>query len=97
MEQSEKRQKLNELLGKEILTDEERAELEALTGRLQQIEVEYRAAVAVEDADLERRRAEAGNGIDPEMRERVQLRSKARLTEYLLCRAQGRLPSGAEG
>ncbi|MDE0335620.1 MAG: phage major capsid protein, partial [Defluviicoccus sp.] len=33
---------------------------------------------------------------DAEQRERIELRSKARLTEYLLARAQGRMVSGAE-
>ncbi len=95
LEQSTKRQAINALLGKDELTGEERSELESLTGRMQQIEVEYRAAVVAEDADLDARRAEAGEG-DAETRERVELRGKARLTEFLLCRAQGRLPSGAE-
>ena len=95
LEQSTKRQTINALLGKDELTGEERSELESLTGRMQQIEVEYRAAVVAEDADLDARRAEAGEG-DAETRERVELRGKARLTEFLLCRAQGRLPSGAE-
>ena len=95
LEQSTKRQKINDLLGKDSLTDDERGALDTLTGRMQQIEVEYRAAVVAEDADLDARRAEAGEG-DAETRERVALRGKARLTEFLLCRAQGRLPSGAE-
>ena len=95
IEQSEKRQRINELLGKDSMTDDERGELETLTGRMQQIEVEYRAAVVAEGTELDQRRAEAGD-IDPETRERIELRSKARLTEFLLCRAQGRLPSGAE-
>ena len=95
VEQSTKRQAINTLLGKDELTGEERSELESLTGRMQQIEVEYRAAVVAEDADLDARRAEAGDG-DAETRERVELRSKARLTEFLLARAQGRMVSGAE-
>ena len=95
IEQSEKRQRINALLGKDELTGEERSELETLTGRMQEIEVEYRAAVVAEGADLDQRRGEAGD-VDPETRERVELRGRARLTEYLICRAQGRLPSGAE-
>ena len=95
IEQSEKRQKINDLLGKDSMTDDERGELETLTGRMQQIEVEFRAAVVAEGEDLDQRRSEAGE-MDPETRERVELRGRARLTEFLLCRAQGRLPSGAE-
>ena len=77
-------------------TDEVRAEERSFQDEYQALEQRHRSALIAEDEVLERRRAEAGNGIDPETRERVELRSKARLTEYLLCRAQGRLPSGAE-
>ena len=93
IEQSEKRQKANELLGKDDLNDEGRAELETLTTRLQQIEVEYRAALAVEGSEeTETRSTEP----DAEHRERIELRSKARLTNYLLAAARGRLVDGAE-
>ena len=77
-------------------SDEVRAEERSLQDKYTDLEQRHRSAIIAEDEVLERRRAEAGNGIDPETRERVELRSKARLTEYLLCRAQGRLPSGAE-
>ena len=77
-------------------TDEVRAEERSLQDEYTDLEQRHRSAIVAEDEVLERRRAKAGNGIDPETRERVELRSKARLTEYLLCRAQGRLPSGAE-
>ena len=63
---------------------------------MQEIEVEYRAAVAAEDADLEQRIREAGNMPDAEARERIELRGRARLTNYLTAAAEGRLPSGAE-
>ena len=45
---SENRQKLNELLGKDELTTEERAEMATLTDRLQELEVEIRAAITEE-------------------------------------------------
>ena len=96
VEQSEKREKVNTLLAKDTLTDGERAELATLTGRLQEIEGEYRAAVTVEAADLEQRAREAGNVPDAEVRERLELRGKARLTNYLTAAAQGRLVAGAE-
>ena len=56
IEQSEKRQRLNELLaidGAE-LTDEQRAEMETLTKRMQQIEVEMRAAIVAEGEEESR-------------------------------------------
>ena len=95
LEQSTKRQRINELLGQDEMSAEERAELDPLTKRAQEIEVEYRAAIVAEDADLEQRKSEAGEG-DAEQRERIGLRSKARLTEFLIARAQGRMVSGAE-
>ena len=48
LEASEKRQKLNGLLALDELTDEQRGELGALTTRMQDIEVETRAAIVAE-------------------------------------------------
>ena len=48
LEQSEKRQKINEFLGKETLTDKERTELDVLTKRMQTLEPELRAAIIAE-------------------------------------------------
>ena len=50
IEQSEKGQKLNELIDLDpaTLTDEQRAEMGSLTTRLQQIEPELRAAITLE-------------------------------------------------
>lgn len=50
LELSEKRQRVNELLALESLTDEQRAELGTLTTRMQQCEVELRAAIMAEAA-----------------------------------------------
>ncbi len=50
LELSEKRQRVNELLVLESLTDEQRAELGTLTTRMQQCEVELRAAIMAEAA-----------------------------------------------
>lgn len=47
-EQSKIRGRLNELLGKDELTDEERAELDEKTERAQQVEAELRAAIVAE-------------------------------------------------
>ena len=95
IEQSTKRQRINELLGKDELSAEERAELDPLTKRAQEIEVEYRAAVVAEDADLEQRKSEAGEG-DAEQRERAELRSKSLLTNYVTAILEGREVKGAE-
>ena len=95
LEQSAKRQRINELLGKDDMSAEERAELGTLTGRMQEIEVEYRAAVVAEDEALDNARTDAGDA-DPEMRERIELRGKASLSNYLLAAAKGRMVDGAE-
>lgn len=92
-EQSEKRQAVNDLLAKDELTDEERATLDTLTKRLQEIEVEYRAAITVEGEEETRRRE---SEPDAEHRERVELRSRARLTNFMLAAARGRVVDGAE-
>ena len=97
LEQSEKRQRINELLGQDDITDEHRNELDSLTKRMQQIEVELRAAIVAEAADAERMATEFANaGLDAETRERLELRSKATVTGYVLAAMQGRLPSGPE-
>ena len=67
LEQSEKRQKLNELLALDELSDEQRGELESLTKRMQEIEVEIRAAIVAEGEEEQRMAAEFGD--EPEGRE----------------------------
>ena len=97
VEQSEKRQKVNDLLGKDELTDEERAELETLTKRLQHIEVEYRAAVVAEgDALDEKREKEPDNGLTAEQRERLELRGRVSVGAFLAAMLKGRAVTGAE-
>ena len=91
VEQSEKRQKINELLALDELSDEQRSELDTLTKRAQEIEVELRAAIVAEP-DGETRDAP----VDAEMRERIELRSKASLGNFLIAAARGRLVDGAE-
>ena len=53
LELSKNRQRKNELLGMDELTDEQRSELDSLTTRSQQAEVEYRAALVAEDEGIE--------------------------------------------
>ena len=57
-------------------SDEVRAEERSLQDKYTDLEQRHRSAIIAEDEVLERRRAEAGNGIDPETRERVELRSR---------------------
>ena len=55
VEKSEKRQRANELMTKaDELTTEERAELDTLTKRLQELEVELRAAIVLEETQEQR-------------------------------------------
>ena len=49
LEMSTKRESLNALLGADELSDEQRAEMGVLTTRMQQLEVEARAAILAED------------------------------------------------
>ena len=89
---SECRQRTNELLGIDARTDEQQAEMERITGEIQAMEPELRAAIAAEP-DPQTQTTDTG---DPEIRERLELRSKARLGGFLLAALQGRLPNGPE-
>ena len=89
LEASQKRQRLNELLNLAELDAEQRSEMDTLTTRMQEIEVETRAAIVVESAEVETRKL---NEPDAEMRERVQLRTQAQLSNYLIAAARGTNP-----
>ena len=93
LEASEKRQRLNDILALETMDPEQRAELDGLTKRMQEIEVETRAAIVLESAETETRKLDEP---DAELRERIELRQSASLTNFLVAAAQGRMPSGAE-
>ena len=93
VEQSELRQRINAVLEKgDSITDEERAELDAATKRIQQLETEIRAAIVVDSATIETREVSQ----DSEQRERQELRNSAYLGNYLVAHAAGRMVSGAE-
>ena len=93
-QQSEHREKINALLVVEAeLDDGQRDELAGLTTRMQNLELEYRAAVAI-DGPMEV--ADDVPVVSKDHRQRLELRSAARLTNYLLSHAQGKMPSGAE-
>ena len=95
IEQSEKRERVNALLSQESMTAEERSELDPLQKRLLELEPEYRAALASEGADLEDAKANAGEP-DAELRERIQLRRKAQVGNFLRAAIMGRGVTGAE-
>lgn len=95
--QSKERQRMAELGLAETLTDETRGELDRIEQGTPDLERQIRAAqVAVDteesDQETEARTAEP----DTEMRERIELRSKATLTGYLRAALSGRMVDGAE-
>lgn len=94
LEQSEKRQKINELLALDELTDEQRAELDTLTKRMQQIEVEMRAAIVAEGDEEAETRGLFGNNGDGEAAETRRLLEAVTLADYLNPAAAG---GGIEG
>ena len=71
LEQSEKRERINTLLAKDELSEEERADMAALTKRMQDIEPELRAAMVAEGEEETR-------AADPADMESVELRSLLR-------------------
>ena len=95
--QSRERQRMAELGMAESLTDETRSELDTIEKSTPDLERQLRAAtVAVEQEEAEQKTETRDAEPDAEMRERRELRSKARLTNYLLAAMRGQLPTGAE-
>ena len=94
--QSRERGKMAELGMVDALTDEQRAELDTIERGTPDLERQLRGAtVAVEQEDTEQRTASIEHP-DSEMRERIELRGKASLTNFLLAAARGQMVSGAE-
>ena len=99
--QSEAREKLAGLLdiASGERTDAQKAEIGTLTTEIRTREPEIRAALVAESADERTARlaaAAAGVPMDAETRERVELRNRAQLGNYLTAALAGRIPSGAE-
>ena len=92
---SEVRQRLNEIAALEgdAFTLEVRSEADALQAEYKDLEVRHRSAV-IGEGETETRALQ--NTPDAEHRERLELRSAAKLTNYLLSHAQGRMVSGPE-
>ena len=94
--QSKERGRMAEISLADELSDEQRSELDNLEKSTPDLERQLRAAtVALEDEEREAE-TRAVNDPDTERRERVELRSKAMLTNYLMNAARGRLADGAE-
>ena len=98
-QQSRDRQRAIELSRADKLDDELRAELDGIETRSSDTERQIRAArlaVDEEDDEAKRKGAEAGNGLDPEARARLELRGKASLGSFLVAALRGRAVTGAE-
>ncbi len=89
---SEQRSRLAELAGLDELTDEQRAELGTLGTEHQDTEAQLRAAIAsAPDAD-----PAIVPTVDPEVRERLELRGRASLGRYLAAMLTGQSVTGPE-
>ncbi len=94
--QSRERGRMAELGMVDELATEQRSELDEIEKGTPDLERQLRAAtIAVEEEDAEQRQ-QTIDSPDGEMRERIELRSTAQLTNYLLAAARGRLVGGAE-
>ena len=95
IEQSELHQRIRELNALETLTDEQRAELDKATKRVQAIEIEVRAALT-EESESERVETRDASNLTPEQRERLELRGQVSVGRYLAAALSGRQVTGAE-
>ena len=96
-----RRSKVRERLGEiqklegDAYTDEVKTEEGTLQDEYTTLEVRHRTAIIADDKALEAAKGDVGEG-DAEQRERVELRSKAKLTNFLTAAARGRMVDGAE-
>ena len=93
IEQSKIREQISALLGKDELTDDDRTKLGELTTRMEQLEVEMRAAIVAEPGETIETRDEQGDG---ETRELRQLRGRVRMGNYIAAAMEMRSADGAE-
>ena len=84
---------INGRLNADSMTEVERTELQTWTKRAQEVEVELRAALLVEDTDTTTTDV---SDLDAEQRERVELRGKAKVTNFLIAALRGKQVAGAE-
>ena len=93
VKQSEIREAINALLGLDARTEEQAAELLTFTAAAQELEPSIRAAiVATPDPD----EVTTATG-DSESRERIELRAKTGIADFLKAAAGGTSVSGAAG
>lgn len=94
---SEIRQRLNEISGLEgdALTDEITSEADALQVEYREVETKRRAAIVAEDAEAAEAAEADGIILDTEMRERLELRGKVRVLDFVNAAMRGRVLSGA--
>ena len=90
---SEQRSRLSELAGLDELTDEQRAELGTLGTEHQDTEAQLRAAIASAPDEAN---AAIDQAVDPEVRERLELRGSASLGRYLASMLSGQPVTGRE-
>ena len=94
--QSKERGKMAEYGMADSLSDEQRSELDTIEVGTPDLERQLRAAtIAVDDEERATKTATAAEP-DAEARERDELRSRAKVGEYLAAALRGRAPSGAE-
>ncbi len=94
--QSKERQKMAELSLVESLSDEQRAELDTIEKSTPDLERQIRAATVALETEEKEAETRAADNPDAEQRERVELRRKARLTNYLMAELSGKRIDGAE-
>ena len=94
--QSRERGKMAELAQVDSLTDEARGELDAIEKGTADLERQIRAATVGLEEEEREAETKATDSPDAEQRERVELRGKAMLTNYLMAAARGRMVDGAE-
>ena len=92
LEMSTKREALNALLAVDELSDEQRAEMGTLTTRMQQLEVEARAAIMAED-EITITRSDVVDGEDRELRSLIGRANVGNIFEAAL---EHRATDGAE-
>lgn len=92
--QSRERQRMVELSRVETLDEEQRAEMDRIETGTPDLERQIRAAQGTVDQEQEGETRDAAP--DAQAREREELRSRARLTNYLLARLEQRMVTGAE-
>jgi len=95
--QSKERQKMAEFGLADSLSDEQRTELDGIESGTPDLERQIRAAQVAVDAEESEQRTETRTAEpDTEMRERIELRSKATLTRFITAALSGRMVDGAE-